>query len=175
MIKAMLSKAFLAKAGVVLAGLSVGTAGAGAADVLPQVAQDNVAVAVEKVTTLDLPDSHDPPSATEKADDEKPAEPQKSDDGTEKAGEAPKSEKQEKAEKDNLGQTVSGLAHSKDKGPGFGQQVSEAARARHEANPDDETDDGSDGAGGRGSSTSESHRPSDTPAAQANRGSGHRP
>jgi len=40
-------------------GLTLATAGAAAADLLPRAAQDGVAAVVERVTPLDLPDSHD--------------------------------------------------------------------------------------------------------------------
>lgn len=172
MIEAIVTKAFLAKAATVLAGLSLATTAAGAANVLPQVAQDRVAAAVEKASPLDLPDRQDRSSGTGKADKaEKPAE-----------SDAEKPEKNEKA-KDNFGAIVSAKAHSTDdKGKDFGQSVSEEARARaaarQEAKPDHEADDDStedDDAGEAddGPSAAKSHRPADVPA--ANRGSGHRP
>jgi hypothetical protein len=178
MIEAIVTKAFLAKAATVIAGLSLATTGAGAANVLPQVAQDRVAAAVEKASPLDLPDSQDPSGGTGKADKaEKAAE-------TEKPAEsdAEKPEKNEKA-KDNFGAIVSAKAHSTDdKGKGFGQSVSAEARARaaarqkakpdHEAD-DDSTEDDDAGEADDGPSVAKSHRPADVPA--ANRGSGHRP
>jgi len=170
MIEAIVTKAFLAKAATVIAGLSLATTGAGAANVLPQVAQDRVAAAVEKASPLDLPDSQDRSSGTGKADK------------ADKAAETEKPEKNEKA-KDNFGAIVSAKAHSTDdKGKDFGQSVSEEARARaaarQEAKPDHEADDDStedDDAGEAddGPSAAKSHRPADVPA--VNRGSGHRP
>lgn len=59
MLETILAKAALAKAAAVLSGLSIATTGAAAADLLPQVAQDRVAAAIEKVTSFDLPDSED--------------------------------------------------------------------------------------------------------------------
>jgi len=166
MIEAIVTKAFLAKAATVIAGLSLATTGAGAANVLPQVAQDRVAAAVEKASPLDLPDSQDPVSGTDKAD------------------------KPEKV-KDNFGAIVSAKAHStEEKGRDFGQSVSEQAHARaaarHEARPDHEVDDtDGSGVGGsdedeageveHGSSAAKSHRPTGKPAAQADQGSDHRP
>ena len=181
MIEAIVTKGFLAKAATVIAGLSLATTGAGAADVLPQVAQDRVAAAVEKASPLDLPDSQDPSSGTGKVD--KPQKTEKAAE-TEKPAEsdAEKPEKNEKA-KDNFGAIVSAKAHSTDgKGKDFGQSVSEEARARaaarQEAKPDHEADDDStedDDAGEAddGPSAAKSDRPADVPA--ANRGSGHRP
>jgi hypothetical protein len=52
----------LARVAVVAAGLTFATAGAAAADLLPRAAQDGVAALVERVTPLDVPDSHDHPS-----------------------------------------------------------------------------------------------------------------
>lgn len=180
MIEAILTKALLAKAATVLAGLSVATTGAGAADVLPQAAQDRVAATVEKVSTLDLPDSHDPASGTEPAEEaEKAADLERVDEGAEKPEEAEKAEKPDQAN-DTFGSIVSARARSnEDKGREFGQWVSSQARARAEARragttPTDDDDD-QDEANGHGSSTAKGHRPSDTPAAQANRGSGRRP
>lgn len=179
MIEAIVTKAFLAKAATVIAGLSLATTGAGAANVLPQVAQDRVAAAVEKASPLDLPDSQDLSGGTGKVDKPPKTEKAESSGETDEAG---KPEKNEKA-KDNFGAIVSAKAHSTDdKGKDFGQSVSEEARARaaarQEAKPDHEADDDStedDDAGEAddGPSAAKSHRPADVPA--ANRGSGHRP
>ncbi len=183
MLEAMLTKAFLAKAATVVAGLSLATTGVGAADVLPQVAQDRVAAAVEKVSPLDLPDSQDPagaPAAPDEAD--KAPHAVKADDSTEKPADGEKADKTEKPEqaRDNFGQIVSARARStEDKGKEFGQSVSADARARADARRADPTltddDDDQDEADRDGSSTAKGHRPSDTPTAQANRGSGRRP
>ena len=176
MIEAIVTKAFLAKAATVIAGLSLATTGAGAANVLPQVAQDRVAAAVEKASPLDLPDSQDPSSGTGKVD--KPQKTEKAE-NSEETDEAGKPEKNEKV-KDNFGAIVSAKAHStEDKGKEFGQSVSEEARARaaarQEAKPDHEADDDSteDDDADDGPSAAKSHRPADVPA--ANQGSGHRP
>lgn len=190
MIEAVLTKAFLAKVATVVAGLSLATTGAGAADVLPQVAQDRVAAAVEKASPLDLPDIQDPASGAEKGDKpEKADNPEKAGEAeeAEKTPEAEKPEKDEKA-KDNFGTIVSDRAHSTDdKGREFGQSVSAEARARtaarrqgakpsHEADEDpDGSDDDDAEEGEHGSPAAKSRRSSDKPAAQANQGSGHRP
>ena len=49
----------LARVAAMAAGLTFATAGAAAADLLPRAAQDGVAAVVERVTPLDVPDSHD--------------------------------------------------------------------------------------------------------------------
>ncbi|MDQ3680728.1 MAG: hypothetical protein M3378_09365 [Actinomycetota bacterium] len=145
MIKAMITKAYLAKATTVLGALTFATAGAGAADVLPQAAQDRVAGAVEKVSALDLPDSKDRARKADKADkadraDKAPrADGGDADEGEkpEKAGKPDKGDKGDKAPKpakDNFGRVVSERARStEDKGRQFGQSVSAEARARADA------------------------------------------
>lgn len=184
MLEAILSKAFLAKAATVIAGLSLATTGAGAADVLPQVAQDRVAAAVEKASPLDLPDSHDTAGKTEAPDDAaEAADPAAGDDDADEGEGADKPEKPEQA-KDNFGQIVSARAHStEDKGREFGQSVSAEARARAVARQgaksggddqtgDDETEDDSDD---EARSAAKSHGPSANPADRGNQGSGRRP
>lgn len=49
-------------AAAVVSGLTFVTAGAAAADLLPRAAQDGVAALVERITPLDIPDSHEHPS-----------------------------------------------------------------------------------------------------------------
>jgi len=51
----------LAHVAALAAGLTFATAGAAAADLLPRAAQDGVAALVERVTPLDIPDSHERP------------------------------------------------------------------------------------------------------------------
>lgn len=182
MFEAILAKAFLAKAATVLAGLSLATTGAGAADVLPQPAQDRVAATVEKVSALDLPDSQDPAGAAETPKDTNAADPVTPDDEVDKVEEVEKHEKAEKPEqaKDNFGQIVSARARStEDKGREFGQSVSAEARARaaarQESKPADdadaETDDGTDE---DGTPAAKGSGPLANPGAQGNRGPGHR-
>ncbi len=185
MLEAILTKAFLAKASVVLAGLSVATTSAGAADVLPQVAQDRVATAVEKVSPLDLPDSQDPVGGAEGSESEEEAVEAPKPEEAEEAEDAAKPEKAEKPGKvDNFGSIVSARARSdEEKGKEFGQSVSAEARARaaarQEAKPrrdaDEDADETDDGEGEGVSSTAKGHRPSDTTTAQGKRGSGARP
>ncbi len=115
-----------AKAAAVLAGLSLATTGAAAADVLPRVAQDRVAAAVEALTPLDLPDS---------ADKRQDGEHRKDGDAADKA-EDPSDQRNPNAE-DNFGADVSNRARTtEDKGRDFGQSVSNDARERFQpANP----------------------------------------
>ena len=181
MLKVMITKAFLAKATSVLVGLSLATGGAAAADALPQVAQDKVAAALEKVTALEVPDSSDAADAekAEKAQEpgEKPAGPETGGDTTEETDKADKPEKP----KDNFGSWVSTQARSGEKGTDFGQRVSAEAHvraaARHEAKPGDHTEgeDEDKAEAQSGSSKARGHRPPQTPPAQSNRGSGNRP
>lgn len=53
----------LAHVAALAAGLTFATAGAAAADLLPRAAQDGVAALVERVTPLDIPDSHERPGS----------------------------------------------------------------------------------------------------------------
>lgn len=55
------ARRLLARVAAATAGLTLVTAGAAAADLLPRPAQDGVAAVVERVTPLDLPDSHERP------------------------------------------------------------------------------------------------------------------
>lgn len=165
MLETILAKAFLAKAAAVLGGLTIATSGAAAADLLPGSLQDHVAVAVEKVSPLDLPDSNDEAKdkrrdAEHRADDKHVAD-----------------ERDPKAE-DNFGSTVSNQAPEAPKADGraFGQTVSsnapkapqaETARTRRPSTP---------AAGNPGTTNrSGAGRPAATPTAPDNPGSDHRP
>ncbi len=109
------------KAAAVLAGLSLATTGAAAADVLPQVAQDRVASAVEVVSPFDLPDS---------ADKRQDGEHRKDGDVADDKPADPSGERNPNAE-DNFGADVSNRAQTtEDKGKDFGQSVSNDARER---------------------------------------------
>ncbi len=115
----------MVKAATVLAGLTLTTGGAAAAGVLPEVAQDKVASAMELVLPVDIPDSADAAKA-KRSEGEKVAEEHKADaeleDGQDVAGEpagAP--------EADNFGQSVAGDAKSglpQEDGRAFGDKVS---------------------------------------------------
>ncbi len=113
MLETILAKAALAKAAAVLSGLSIATTGAAAADLLPQVAQDRVAAVVERITSLDLPDS----------DDERQDGDHRRDDVAEEKPEMPSEQP------DNFGAEVSGRApdEAKQDGRAFGESVSNSA------------------------------------------------
>ncbi len=113
MLETILAKAALAKAAAVLSGLSIATTGAAAADLLPQVAQDRVAAVVERITSLDLPDS----------DDERQDGDHRRDDVAEEKPEMPSEQP------DNFGAEVSGRApdEAKQDGRVFGESVSNSA------------------------------------------------
>lgn len=106
------------KAAAVIAGLSLATTGAAAADVLPKVAQDRVAAVVEAASPFDLPDS---------ADKRQDGEHRKDGDVADTKPEVPSDQPNPNAE-DNFGADVSNRAQTtEDKGKDFGQGVRETA------------------------------------------------
>lgn len=143
----------MVKAATVLAGLTITTGAAAAADVLPQVAQDRVASAMELVLPVDIPDSADEAEANrsegETVADEHKAVPEVDDQQVEAA-------EQDDAEADNFGQSVAGDAKSglpQQDGRAFGEKVSGNAPKAPQA-----TD----------------ARPAQTPTASNNPGTSHR-
>ncbi len=135
------------KAAAVLAGLSLATTGAAAADVLPRVAQDRVAAVVEAVSPLELPDS---------ADKRQDGEHRKDGDAADNKPDVPSDQRNPNAE-DNFGADVSNRARTtEDKGRDFGQSVSNDARERFQP-----ADPGS-------------QRPATTPTASNNPGTSYR-
>lgn len=143
----------IVKAVTVLAGLTITTGAAAAADVLPQVAQNKVASAMELVLPVDIPDSADGAEAkgseSETVADEHKAVPEVDAQQVENV-------EQEAPAADNFGQSVAGDAKAglpQQDGRAFGEKVSGNAPKAPQA-----TD----------------ARPAQTPTASNNPGTSHR-
>ncbi|MDP9440690.1 MAG: hypothetical protein M3P34_00600 [Actinomycetota bacterium] len=114
----------MVKAATVLAGLTLTTGGAAAAGVLPQVAQDKVASAMELVLPVDIPDSADAAKA-KRAEGEKVAQEHKADEAEVQQDVA--GEQDGAGQADDFGQSVAGDAKSglpQQDGRAFGEKVS---------------------------------------------------
>lgn len=135
MLETLFAKAVLAKAAAVLTSLTVATAGAAAADKLPQTLQDKAAAAIETVLPVDVPSSSDAAEA-QRQDGEKVAEEHTDHDPADARNH------------DNFGTTVSEQARSglpKEDGRAFGQNVSDSApkapqATKHKAQQATDTD-----------------------------------
>ncbi len=140
----------MVKAATVLAGLTITTGAAAAADALPQVAQDKVASAMELVLPLDIPDSAD--DAKEKRSEGESV----ADEHKTTTAEADAAEQDDAGEADNYGGSVSGDAKSglpQEDGRAFGEKVSTSAPKAPQAT---------------------TARPAQTPTASNNPGTSHR-
>ncbi len=154
MLETIFAKAVLAKAAVVLGGLTIATTGAAAADLLPGPAQNGVAAVVEAVSPLNVPDS----------DDKRQDGGNRQDDVADEKPEVPSDQPNPNAEA-NFGSDVSNRAQTtEDKGKDFGQSV------RNDAPKADAAND----AQKRRPATAPAQRPATTPTADSNPGTPNR-
>ncbi|MBW3650602.1 MAG: hypothetical protein KY458_08555 [Actinobacteria bacterium] len=144
----------MVKAATVLAGLTITTGAAAAADALPQVAQDKVASAMELVLPVDIPDSADDAKAKRSKGETVADEHKTTAEADEQQVEA--AEQDDAGKADNYGGSVSGDAKSglpQQDGRAFGEKVSSNAPKAPQAT---------------------TARPAQTPTASNNPGTSHR-
>lgn len=161
----------LVKVAAVVAGLTITTGAAAAADVLPQLAQDKVAAAIELVLPLDIPDSADT-AKTKRSEAEKVAEEHKAD-------VAEHQDRSDAADQGGFGQSVSGDATSglpQQDAPSFGENVAKTAPKAPQATtpPSAETPTATDNPGSYYHESPPTTQPAETPTAEDNPGASYR-
>lgn len=161
----------MVKVAAVVAGLTITTGAAAAADVLPQVAQDKLAAAIELVLPVDIPDSADTAKAkrseAEKVAEEHKVEVEEHQDGS------------DAADQGGFGQSVSGDATSglpQQDAPSFGENVANTAPKAPQATTATtaETPTATNNPGSSYRDSPPTTQPAETPTAEDNPGASHR-